>query len=210
MPSFSRSSPGSRKDLQLGVLIKRTLKILKKRGFSILFRKDGLTTQCIEIPVYIEIRIIPANTTFRLGMVEIGALVGKDGIGNQGEKAMRESRRDVKLGFVLFGKIQGVKLPVSGRAASDINGYVPYSPFDDPYQFTLGVRGRLEVQPAQNALLGQGLVVLHKMAGQSLLFKAALIVCFEKIAPIIAKYPGLNDLEAFYACLLYSHRGKGR
>ena len=76
-----------------------------------------------------------------------------------------------------------------------------------PNQLALGMGRSLKVQASQDALAGQGLVVLNKIFGDPVGRKKILAIALQKMTPGIAKNPGFNDEESGQGSGLEIHNG---
>ena len=110
--------------------------------------------------------------------------------------------RNKKLLFILCRQIHAIPLPIGGRTFSDVHSHIIDLSAHHTHQFILGIVN-LEMQAAQHALSGTGLVVLYKFLGDSCLFIIVVIIGFHKISAFISENRRCNHFQTFNITCLY-------
>ena len=95
-------------------------------------------------------------------------------------------------------QFHGGMAPEAGRTRPEVYRHVQHLAGDHPHQFGLGMISRLEMQPANYAVMRLALVVLHKPDRPDGFLEDLLVIGFEEIPPGVPEYPGLQDQQAFY------------
>jgi len=80
------------------------------------------------------------------------------------------------------------------RVAAKIDGNVPDMAGDDADQFPLRP-AKLVMKAAENTLRGKGLIILDELDRKTSIGKVLLIEDFREPAAIVAKAPGLHQLD---------------
>ncbi len=120
--------------------------VLQSRPAGVLLGK----LRIVQRPLDADVRIVPRERQFILRIVKFRAFVGEQGGLAQHRKAMRETRRDEELPFVLGREIQSMPPAKRGRTAPDVHRHVKHLALQHKNQLALG-RRILEMQPAQGA-----------------------------------------------------------
>jgi hypothetical protein len=100
---------------------------------------------------------------------------------------------------------KGFVLAEGRRPFAYVNGYVEGPARDYPYQLALGEGSPLQVEPPQDAFVGERLVVLDERGRDSVLRKGFLVVGFKKKSPLIGKHAGSDFHQSFQACVYKLH-----
>jgi len=161
---------------------------------------------CGHRPFYADLRVVPNDCSFRLGMIEFIALVLEHSFFGQDDKTMGESLGDEELSVVLFSQLATDVLSVSPGTFADIHGHIQHTTPNTTHKFALRVGRILEMQAAKHTIVAFGLVVLHKIHFHSRLGSELLrIERLEEISTGISEHLGLNYQNPVYRCLYYLH-----
>ena len=123
---------------------------------------------------------------------------------------MREADRDVQLGHVLVGQLDGLPLAVGGRAAADVDDDVDDRPAGAADQLGLARVG-LEVHAPHDPAARPGVVVLHPVVGDTVVGEDARAVGLGEEAARVAVDRGLDQQRAVQVgrCDLHGREGSG-
>ena len=165
--------------------------VCKKGGRPILFGEKGGRKG----PVDIELRVIPPDRGFRLGVVHVRAFIVEEGGRTQDDEAVGESGGHVELPLVFSGEFDANPRSKGGRIETYVDGHVVHAPFQDTHELALRVRV-LKVESSENAVLGAGQVVLHKRGLDAREGAEALgVPQFEEKAAVVAVDGRLDEEE---------------
>lgn len=157
---------------------------------------DGLRQ--VQPPLYPEDGAIGSDTAFVCFGIVIITFVKKSGGFTQYSISMRKPAGHKKLPPVLSAEYARVALPISGRPRPDVHRNVEHLAVQDAHQFGLLERRYLIVKTPQNAPSGIRLVILHEMGMDARLLECLLVVTFEKMAALVAKYLWLKENKSGY------------
>jgi len=163
---------------------------------AVLLAADGGVER--DAPVYAEGGVVEADASFRLGMVELIALVLEDGdIGEDG-KAVSKALGDEELTVVALVELHGNVTAVGGRAGAQVDGHIEHGTTNATHELGLRERRALEMETADDAARAHALVVLHEVDVSDLCLEVALGEGLEEIAAGIGENTGLNDEQPLY------------
>ncbi len=168
---------------------------------EVLFGDDGIGY----LPVDVEVGVVKTDAAFGSFVVEVGALVGEDGVVFEGGEAVGKPGGQEELHEVVGGEQHAVVLAVGRTALANVDGEVEGCALDDAHQLGLGVGRALEVETAHDTLLGARLVVLHEGFGDAGLLPGLLVIALEEVAAGILEHFGMQDEQAVDRCFLYFH-----
>lgn len=183
--------------------LKRRLEVAEERVLGILVGEIGMSGR--NAPVNAERVIQNRDTSVRLRMVEIVALVlenrrlGKDG------EAVGETPRNEGLQVIVFRKFHGHMPAVGRRAFADVESDVKHPAPDTAHKLALGKWRTLEMQPPHHTIRRHGLVVLAEINMAHFLVEFTLGKTLEKIASRIPEKTRLDDQHTLYLSLDYIH-----
>ena len=123
-----------------------------------------------EGPRNVEGGIVPEDRTLTCGVVEIGSLIEDLSCVGEDEKAVGKAFGDpYELEFVCEGlgfEVESGPFAEVGRVAAEVDGDIPDVTGEDTDELALGM-AELVVQAAEDALAGEGLVVLDELGGKA-------------------------------------------
>lgn len=147
----------------------------------------------LQLPVYAQRRVVPADAALVLRVPVVGSLVQEVRALGQHDEAVRKAFRYPQHELVLGGQFLRHAPAKGRRAPADIHHNVEHRAFY--YAHQLGLRMLdLVVQSAQHVLHGARMVVLHEIriaAGQ--LGEPAPVEALEKESSIVAIHLGFDD-----------------
>lgn len=162
---------------------------------AVLVGKENLVL--VELPIDVELRVVPGDCAFALRVVESVAFVLEDSIVTEDGEAVGETFGDKVLEVVVLGELDRMVVSKSRRVFADIYCDVEYASFDDADELALSEGRILEVEATEDASFGFGLIVLDELDVEScFLAKLAGVETFEEISPEITKDLGLDDEES--------------
>jgi len=171
------------------LVFKRRHEICKRLAQQVLLRRDWI----LHLPVDIQVFVVEQDAAFGGFVVEVGALVGEDGVVLQGGESVCETGRQVELAEIIGGEQRGDVLPVGGAALTDVNREIETRAAQYPHELGLCIRRLLEVQPAHYPLLRARLVVLHEIVQNAQLFESLFVITLEKIPAVIFENRRFDD-----------------
>src|SRR5690606_9319776 len=177
---------------------------LKTEGCFILIGQDQLLLRDAPVDGQCFIQWVYAALGFFV--VIVIAFVEEGGLLAQHDKSVQEATRYEQLQVVLGREFYGYILAVGVGSGTDVDGDIDNGSLQDAYEFGLCMFAGLCVQSAQYATARIGLVVLYELglrAGQ--LVKGARVEAFEKIAPAVTVFIGLQYKAAFEFGFCCSH-----
>ena len=149
-----------------------------------------------QFPIYCKVRVIPRDTAFTLRCIIRTALVLKERLLAQHNKAMSKTSGNKELAVILIAQLYSNMLAVGWGAMSNIYSDIEHPALYTAYQLALAIRLTLVMQASQHTVDRPGLVILHKGNIAYLLPELAVRKGFEKIAAGITKHARLDDDQA--------------
>lgn len=143
-----------------------------------------------------DFRIVVSDAEFGFAAVGVVDFVGEDGAGAQDGESVQKVPGDEELAPILFAEFDGDVLAEGGRAAANVDGDVQHGALQHAHEFGLAVLAQLAVEPADDAVGGLGLVVLHEDGVDAVAGEFGGVVAFEEVAARIVEEPGLCDDDA--------------
>lgn len=151
----------------------------------------------IELPIDVELRIVPSDSAFALRVVESVAFVLEDSHVAKDREAVGETFWHKELEVVVLGELDRMVVSESRRVFADIYCDVEDASFDDADELALSEGRILKVESTEDAPFRFGLIVLDELYVEScFLAKFAGVETFEEISPEITKDLGLDDEES--------------
>lgn len=153
-------------------------------------------------PANADLRIIPGEPALVARVVEVRDLVAEFCSIGEHEEAVREALGNIELLLIFRTELYAEILPVAGAFLPEIDGDVIDPSVDDPDELALRVL-LLIMQPAQHALYGHALIVLHEDHIEPRFTEILLIVGLHEIAAFVSVHRRRNDVQALNRRLLY-------
>jgi hypothetical protein len=138
-------------------------------------------------PVDPNIRIIPDNPPVVLGRILSGAFINDVSGITYDEEAVSKTRWNVKHAVIFFRQFGTDPALECGRPFPDINGNIEDLSFDTLNQLALCVRSPLVMKPPQYTSHGTGIIILHKVFGDSIQGKLRVLIGFHKKTSFVLK-----------------------
>jgi hypothetical protein len=159
-------------------------------------------------PGDVEGGVVPEDGAFAGGVVEIGGLVEYLGGVREDEEAVGEAFGNPEELKIVFGglgfEMKSGPFPEVGGVAAEVDGDVPDMAGEDADEFPLGL-AELVVEPAEDALDGERLIVLNESGGKAGCGKGRLIEYFCEPAATIPEALGLNEFDVIQGCFQNLH-----
>ena len=130
-------------------------------------------------------------------MIEIGALVSELSLIRQYQETVRKALRNVELLLILCSQLYTKPLAVGFGIGTQVYCYIKDCTADGTHQLALRILF-LEMQAAQYALHGHGLVVLYKYHVQTGFLEVVLVVSLYEVTALILEYGWLDHIKSFY------------
>ena len=149
------------RDLAVFLKTERRLEITQHGMMSILFGEKNLVGR--KMPIDTKIGVVPGNCALTLWRIELIALILEYSLFAQNRETVCKSFADEELPMVVLSQLNGHMTAIGGRTLTDVDSNVENMTFDHPHQFALSTRRALEMQPAENAIVRHGFIVLHEI-----------------------------------------------
>lgn len=136
-------------------------KTLKERMVAILVGEKDFVF--VQMPVDVQLRIVPGQSALALRIIEFVAFVLKHGLVAKDRESMCEPLRDKELKVVVLGEFDGIILAIGRGVLADVDSHIKDRSFDYPDKFALSEGRFLEMESSEDAPFRLRLVVLDEM-----------------------------------------------
>ena len=167
-------------------------------------RRRSVILTCHIRPPNTDLWVIPCQSALVVRMPEVIDFVTELCLVRQDQEAMRKAFRNQELFFVFFRQFHTIPFSIGCGTFPQIHRHIKYASAHGTDKFALRIVD-LEMQSAQYAFDGHGLVILYKLDIESGFFHFPLIVCLHVISAGVPVYGRCNHTQPFDATNIFFH-----
>ena len=157
------------------------------------------------LPIDSEGGVGEQDASFRLGVIEVVALIHEEGRLTQHTESVCKTARYEELPTVVGRETDGIVLPEGGAVVAQVHRHIEDGALNALHQLGLRVGRPLEMESAYHPVAGARDIVLHETDRDAGLTVTRFVVGLHEEAPTVAESLRFEDKQAFDRCFQNVH-----